>query len=116
MVEEYQGHVWVLKQEGREHEQTWSMLTTVSQHTAARRTKLGEERNWEALVDNPGQGLVQWMRNYLTEPRVHSIYSMLERWPVNWTKTRGVRSGGGALAHTISGFHRGRLTGDDPGL
>ena len=80
----------MLKQEGREHEQTWSTLTTVSQHTAARRTKLGEERNWEALVDNPGQGLVQWMRNYLIEPRVHSIYSMLERWPVNlgWARWR----------------------------
>jgi hypothetical protein len=51
---------------------------------------LGEERNWEALVDNPRQVLVQWMHNYLTEPRVHSIYSMLERWLVNlgWTRWR----------------------------
>jgi hypothetical protein len=83
LVEEYQGQVWVLKQQGREHEQTWSTLTMVSQHTAAQRTKLGEERNWEALVDNSGQGLVQWMRNYLMEPWVHSIYSMLERCQVN---------------------------------
>jgi hypothetical protein len=88
----------MLKQEGREHEQTWSTLTTVSLHTVAWRTILGEERNWEALVDNPGQGLVQWMRNYLTEPRVHSIYSMLERWPVNLTETRGSRRGRRLLA------------------
>jgi hypothetical protein len=58
---------------------------------------------------------VHWMRIYLAEPRVRSIYSMLERWPVSLTETRDDRRGGVALVHTISGFHRGRLTGDEPG-
>jgi hypothetical protein len=53
------------------------------------------------------------MRDYLTEPRVCSIYSVFERWLVNWTETRDGQRGG-ALAHTISGFHRGRLIGDEP--
>ena len=55
------------------------------------------------------------MLDYLAEPRVSAIYSVLERWPVNLMETRGGRRGG-ALAHTISGFHYGRLTGDEPGL
>jgi hypothetical protein len=52
------------------------------------------------------------MFDYLTEPRVCSIYSVLERWPVNLMETCGGQRGG-ALAHTISGFHRGGLTGDE---
>jgi hypothetical protein len=76
---------------------------------------LGEMGNWVALVNNWRQVLVHWMRIYLAEPWVRSIYSMLERWLVNLTETRGGRRGGVALVHTISGFHRGRLTGDGPG-
>jgi hypothetical protein len=34
-------------------ERTCRVLATASLHTAAQRTELGEERNWEALVDNP---------------------------------------------------------------
>ena len=52
------------------------------------------------------------MLDYLTEPRGCSIYSVLERWLVNLMETRGGRRGGGALAQTISGFHRGGLIGD----
>ena len=52
--------------------------------------------------------------DYLTDAMVCSIYSVLERWPVNLMETRGGRRGGGALAQTISGFHRGRLTSDEP--
>jgi hypothetical protein len=77
---------------------------------------LGEMGNWAALVNNWRQALVQWMRIYLAEPRVCSIYSMLEQCPANLAETRGGSRGGGALVHTISGFHRGRLTGDEPGL
>jgi hypothetical protein len=36
--------------------------------TTVAETELGEKRNWEALVDNPRQGSVRWMRNYLVEP------------------------------------------------
>jgi hypothetical protein len=97
----------MLKQGGREHEQTWSTLTTVSLHTAARRTKLGEERNWKALVDNPRQGLVQWMRNYLAEPRVRSIYRLRGWWHMNLGWCGGGRRRKRSLAHELSGFHRG---------
>jgi hypothetical protein len=34
------------------------------------------------------------MLEYLTEPRVCSIYRALERWPVNLNETRGGRRGG----------------------
>jgi hypothetical protein len=56
------------------------------------------------------------MLDYLTEPRECSIYSVLERWLVNLMGTRGGRREGGALAQTISGFQRGGLTSDEPGL
>jgi hypothetical protein len=51
-VEKHQGHSSVLKQGNRGRERTCRVLATASLHTAARRTELGEERNWEALVDN----------------------------------------------------------------
>jgi hypothetical protein len=53
-------------------------------------TELGEKRNWEALVDNPRQGLVRWMRNYLAEPRVRPIYMIRGRRHMNL----GWRGGG----------------------
>ena len=58
---------------------------------------LGEMGNWVALVNNWMQVLVHWMRIYLAEPRVRSIYNMLERWPGNLTATRGGRREG--LSH-----------------
>jgi hypothetical protein len=57
----------------------------------------GEMGNWAALVNNWMQVLVHWMRIYLAEPRVRSIYSILEWWPVNVTATRGGRREG--LSH-----------------
>jgi hypothetical protein len=51
--------------------------------------------------------------DYLAEPRVHSIYSVLERWAVNLKKMRGGRRGKRLLALAIRGVHRGRLTGDE---
>jgi hypothetical protein len=50
--------------------------------------------------------------DYLAEPRVRSIYSMLERWPVNLKKTRGGRRVRRALSRELGGFHCGELTGD----
>jgi hypothetical protein len=55
---------------------------------------------------------VDWMLEYLTEPRVCSIYRALERLPVNLNSHDGGRRGGGALAHVIGGHYRGNLTDD----
>ena len=54
---------------------------------------------------------MDWMLDYLTKPRVCSIYSVFERWIVNFMGTRDGRRGG-ALTHTIGGHNRGNLTGD----
>jgi hypothetical protein len=56
---------------------------------------------------------VDWMLEYLTEPRVCSIYKTLERWLVNLKEMCGGWRGGRALAQAIGGIYRGRLTGDD---
>jgi hypothetical protein len=55
---------------------------------------------------------VDWMLEYLTEPRVCSIYRALEQWSANLNSRGGGRGGGGALAHTIGGHYRGNLIGD----
>ena len=55
---------------------------------------------------------MDWMLEYLTEPRVCSIYWTLEWWPVNLSSRGGGRREGDALAQAISGFHRGELSGD----
>jgi hypothetical protein len=60
-------------------------------------TYLGELRNSWALVSNWRHELVDWMLEYLTEPRVCSIYRALEWWTVNLKETRDSRRGG-ALA------------------
>jgi hypothetical protein len=56
---------------------------------------------------------VDWLLEYLTEPRVCSIYRTLDRWLVNLKETRDGRRGGRALARAIGGIYRGGLTGDD---
>jgi hypothetical protein len=63
-------------------------------------------------VSNWRHERVDWMLEYLTEPRVCSIYKALELWPVNLKETRGGQREGGALAHVIGGNYRGKLTGD----
>jgi hypothetical protein len=55
---------------------------------------------------------VDWMLEYLMEPRVCSIYRALKQWPVNLSSRGGGRREGDALAQAISGFHRGELTSD----
>jgi hypothetical protein len=47
--------------------------------TAARRTELGEERNWGATVANRRRGLVLWLRNNLVELIGASIYRVRSR-------------------------------------
>jgi hypothetical protein len=43
-------------------------------------TDLGEVGNWEALVDDPRQGLVRWMRKYLAELTGAEIYRVPRWW------------------------------------
>jgi hypothetical protein len=68
---------------------------------------LGKMGNWADLVNNLRLVLVHWMRIYLAEPRVRSIYSMLERWPVNLMETRGGRKRRRSLVQVIGGVYRG---------
>jgi hypothetical protein len=55
---------------------------------------------------------VDWMLEYLIEPRVCSIYRALERWPMNLSSRGGGRRERGVLAQAIGGIYRGKLTGD----
>jgi hypothetical protein len=100
-----------------EEERVWTNLEQASHDEDSFKvteTDLGKKSNSWALVSNLGHKRLDWMLDYLTESRVCSIYSVLERWPVNFMETHDGRRGGGALAQTISGFHRGGLTGDEP--
>jgi hypothetical protein len=75
-------------------------------------TELGRMGNWRVLGDDSRQAWVLWMRNYPTKLTMRSIYRARERWPVNWTTTRGGRRRKGALAQALSGFYRGGPSGD----
>jgi hypothetical protein len=44
------------------------------------KTDLGEERNWEAMVDDQRQELVHWVRNNLAELTGASIYRFHQWW------------------------------------
>jgi hypothetical protein len=111
-VEEHQENLRTLKQKSREHERTWNELATTRSLCAVFRTDLGEIPNWGFLVSNWRHERVDWMLEYLTEPRVCSIYRALERWPVNLSTRGGDQGEGGALAQAIGGIYRGKLTGD----
>ena len=56
------------------------------------------------------------VRDYPTDPSVCSIYSVLERWCLIWTNCTGGREGNRVTGVVIRGLHRGRPTGDEPGL
>ena len=75
---------------------------------------MGEMGIWIVVVANRRQERVLRLGDDPTQQTMPSIYSVLERWPVNFMETHDGRRGGGALAQTISGFHRGGLTGDEP--
>jgi hypothetical protein len=53
------------------------------------------------------------MGDYPTELTAGSIYSRHERWLGIWTKTRRGRRNRRSLARKLSGFHRGKLPGDE---
>jgi hypothetical protein len=67
-------------------------------------------------VENPRYEWVRWMRDYLAELMAHSIYRTRGRWLVNLEWRAGGRREGRAQAQELRGFHRGRLTGDEPAI
>jgi hypothetical protein len=102
----------MLKQESREHEQTWNSLTTVRALPRWRKTELGEMGNWRVVVANQRQERVLRLGDDLTQQTVPSIYSGAKRWPVNLVWRGGGRRRKESLAHEISGCNRGNLTSD----
>jgi hypothetical protein len=90
-VEEHQENLRTLKWESGEHERTWNELATARSLCAVFQTDLGEIPNWGSLVSNWRHEWVDWMLEYLTEPRVCSIYRALQRWPENLSSRGGGR-------------------------
>jgi hypothetical protein len=111
-VEEHQEDIWVLKQEGKEHERTWNELAMARSLCVVFQTDLGELPNWGSMVINWRHERVDWMLNYLAEPMAGSIYRIHERWRLIQGKTRDGRREGGAVAQAIGGIYRGGLTDD----
>jgi hypothetical protein len=93
-VEEHQEDIWVLKQEGKEHERTWNELAMARSLCVVFRTDLGELPNWGSMVINWRHERVDWMLNYLAEPMAGSIYRIHERWRLIRGKTRDGRREG----------------------
>jgi hypothetical protein len=56
---------------------------------------------------------VLWLRDYLTELAMCSIYSVQERWLPILEWRAGGRREGRLLAQGIRGYHRGKVTGDE---
>jgi hypothetical protein len=77
-------------------------------------TDLGEVENLEALVDNPRQGLVRWMCNYLAVFTGVAIYRFHRWWRLILRWRAGGRREGRSLAQEMCGFHRGKITDDEP--
>jgi hypothetical protein len=75
-------------------------------------TQFGGNEQFMVSGEQLEQLLVLWMGDYPTELTACSIYSVLERWPVNLMERRGGRRKRGLLALGISGFHRGKLPSD----
>jgi hypothetical protein len=53
-------------------------------------------------VDDPSQGLVRWMRNYLAELTGVAIYRVLRRWRLILRRRAGGRREGKSLAQALS--------------
>jgi hypothetical protein len=77
---------------------------------------LGEIPNWAALVDDSRHGLLYWAHNYLAEQAGSAIYRLPQRWRPISRRCAGGRRGRRLLALGVSGFHRGKPTGDEPRL
>jgi hypothetical protein len=90
------------------HEPTWGRLATEELSTAARRTELGEERNWGATVANRRRGLVLSLRNNVAELTGASIYRV---WSWIWRIYAGK---GGQWGKGRN--HRSYLSWHSPGL
>jgi hypothetical protein len=97
----------MLKQEDREHEQTWSTLTTARALPRWQKASLGEIQNWQALMSNWWHGLVSWVIDYLTNLTVCSIYRLWGGGAWIWVGVVAVEDEKGSLAHELGGFHRG---------
>ena len=65
-------------------------------------------------MDDLRHGLVRWVRDYLAELTACSIYRARGRWLMNLEWRAGGRREGRALAQEMRGFHRGKITGDEP--
>jgi hypothetical protein len=68
------------------------------------------------MVANRRQERVLWLRDNPTELAVCSIYRTRGWWLLNLEWHAGGRRGGRALAQEMRGFHRGRLTSDEPAI
>jgi hypothetical protein len=67
-------------------------------------------------VDNLRHRLVSWVCNYLADQMTCLIYRARGRWLLNLEWRAGGRREGRVLAQEMHGFHRGRLTGDEPAI
>jgi hypothetical protein len=59
---------------------------------------------------------VLWLCDYLTELAVCSIYSIPEQWLLILGWRAGGRRARRSLAQGMRGFHRGKLTSDEPAI
>jgi hypothetical protein len=90
-----------LKRESREGELTGIALATARLFSRWRKTELGETRNSRALGNDSRYELLHWLHNYLTEPRVCSIYRLWGQWLVNQGWRGGGRREEGVLAQQL---------------
>jgi hypothetical protein len=72
--------------------------------TAARKTELGEKRNWDATVDDQRRELVHWARNNLMKHAERSIYRDQQWWHPIWGRHTGGRRKGRSLARVTVAF------------
>jgi hypothetical protein len=68
------------------------------------------------MVANRRQERVLWLRDYLTELAVCSIYRIPERWLLILAWRAGGRRERSSLAQGMHGFHYGKLTSDEPAI
>jgi hypothetical protein len=78
----------------------------------ARKPDLGEEENWEAMVDDQMQELVHWVCNNLAELTRASICRTHQQWRPIWRRRAGDRREGKFTGASCRGFHRGSVSGD----
>jgi hypothetical protein len=85
------GDLWEARTSSKE---AWTDLQKAGHgeaFTVARKTDLGEERNWGAMVANWMEGLVLWLRDNLAEITGAWIYRAQWRWCPIWRRCAGDR-------------------------